>query len=292
MSSTVTSTVTSTSPSSKDITTAFTYLKWQDCYKTDGVLEIVAKEDPRKTNMVFHKGPPEIIHDVRGYEPEYKLDTHGFQFEKHTTALTPEEFKDRAIVNSRYYPESIALYKERLEGVDEVFILTYENQTSAEPVGRLSEDGDKEAHVDQSAIEIEKRIHRVFPDRADFLLRGRIRVINLWRPLQGPVQNYPMIVSDGRSISQDCLVEFDRVQSHRTNRARLVMHDPNAKWYYMSDQQRDDVLFVKCYDTDTNNPVTKGCPHASLKLPTATPDTPYRESCEIRAYVFTYPIED
>jgi hypothetical protein len=70
-----------------------------------------------------------ILHDIRsGGLAEYKLDTHGFEVVKHTSALldSPEysidSFKDDAIIQSHYFPEVEDIVK-RTTGAHKVFVL-------------------------------------------------------------------------------------------------------------------------------------------------------------------------
>ncbi|KAH8799347.1 hypothetical protein F5884DRAFT_863518 [Xylogone sp. PMI_703] len=273
----------------RDITTKLNYMKWEDYYKTEKLLLVGVKDDPRKTNVVMHQGLEEMIYDVRGKEFEYTLDTNGFQFVKHETGLTPEEFKDHAIVESRYLPESIALFKAIIDNIDEIHIVNWQNRSSDNGMGGISKEVSKEVHVDLSKPEIEKRIRKIFPDRADYLLKGRVRMVNIWRPISGPVKNWPLVVSDAQSISPDKILEFDRVLPGQLITARYGIQDPNTKWYYLNEQQQNEVLLFKNYDSD--NSVAQGIPHTSVELPNAAPDTPARESCEVRAFLFTYPTD-
>ena len=42
------------------------------------------------------------------------------------------------------------------------------------------------------------RVREHLPDEADELLKGRVQVINLWRPIRGPVRDTPLAMLDGR----------------------------------------------------------------------------------------------
>lgn len=44
-----------------------------------------------------------VIHDIRGEEESYLLDSHGFQIIRHTSSV--DDFKDDAKIQSTYYPE-------------------------------------------------------------------------------------------------------------------------------------------------------------------------------------------
>ena len=64
-----------------------------------GVPEHNLGDDPR----------PVLIHDARGREHEFSLDTHGFQFVRHVSAET--EFVDEERIKGVYYKEGEELLK-------------------------------------------------------------------------------------------------------------------------------------------------------------------------------------
>ena len=55
----------------------------------------------------------------------------------------------------------------------------------------------------------------LLPDEADDLLKGRVQVINLWRPIKGPLQDSPLAVCDATTIEPGDLVPSDLVYAHR-----------------------------------------------------------------------------
>ena len=51
-------------------------------------------------------------------------------------------------------------------------------------------------HVDHTAKSGPQRVRDFFGDEAEELLRGRVQVINLWRPIRGPLRDAPLAVCD------------------------------------------------------------------------------------------------
>jgi hypothetical protein len=54
---------------------------------------------------------PVVIHDVRGDESRYALDTHGFQLIKHRTRLNKEAFAVNENITGTYYAEIAEVVK-------------------------------------------------------------------------------------------------------------------------------------------------------------------------------------
>ena len=51
-----------------------------------------------------------------------------------------------------------------------------------------------------------QRVRDLLPDEAEELLKGRVQVINLWRPIRGPLQDAPLAVCDARTVAFEDLV--------------------------------------------------------------------------------------
>ena len=55
-------------------------------------------------------------------------------------------------------------------------------------------------HIDHTAKSGPQRVRDLLPDEADDLLKGRVQVINVWRPIRGPLQDAPLAVCDATTI--------------------------------------------------------------------------------------------
>jgi len=143
-------------------------------------------------------------------------------------------------------------------------------------------------HVDQSPRAVLHRIRLHLPDEADFLLRGRVRIVNVWRPIEDVVEDYPLAFCDSSSVPDGDLVECDHVR-RRFKGANLYAYFGAAhKWYYLGEQRPDEVLLLKMFDSD-KGVKAKRCPHASFRHPLSTASSRPRKSIEVRALVFNYP---
>jgi hypothetical protein len=104
--------------------------------------------------------------------------------------------------------------------------------------------------ADQTPKSGEHRVYKHLGDEAESLLQGRARLINIWRPLRGPVLDNPLAVADYRSIDpQNDLVPSElRYENGFVGETFVVKYNPNQRFYYVSEMQPDEVLLLKCWD--------------------------------------------
>ena len=72
---------------------------------------------------------------------------------------------------------------------------------------------------------------------------------SLWRPINGPLENWPLCVADCTSIPEKNLVATKRIRKTHQAVTRLVAHEPGMKWYYQSGMENDTLLVLKNYDS-------------------------------------------
>jgi hypothetical protein len=120
---------------------------------------------------------------------------------------------------------------------------------------------------------------------ADQLAQTRFQIINVWRPLVDPVQDYPLALCDSRSVNLLDLVDTERRAPNHTGEIQLAVHDPAHRWFYYSAMHPREVLLFKTYDSINggNNPSSI---HSAIRLAHAPADAEPRESIETRAFVF------
>jgi len=224
------------------------------------------------------------IHDVRPVATETALDEAGFGIVRHRSAV--RDFWDDDEIRRTYYPEAEALLKE-LTGAERVFI--FDHTTRRHIPGMEDWRGVRQparrVHVDHTARSGPQRVRDLLPAEAERLLRGRVQIVNLWRPIRGPVQDAPLAVCDARSVAPDDLVPSDLVYQHRTGETYSVTYNPAHRWFYLSAMKPDEALLIKCFDSRTDGPA-RFAPHTAFTDPTAPVDAPPRESIEIRTLVF------
>jgi hypothetical protein len=140
-------------------------------------------------------------------------------------------------------------------------------------------------HVDQTELSGRNRVHEHLPQEADELLKGRVQVINLWRPLRGPLLDSPLAMCDAQSVAPGDLIASDLIYPNRRGETYSVKFNPAHRWFYFPKMTGDEALLLKCYDSaDDGN--ARFAPHTAFSDPTTPADAPPRESIEVRALVF------
>ncbi|MCJ1424315.1 hypothetical protein MMC29_002202 [Sticta canariensis] len=286
----------------QDITTRLNFLQWQKLYEEEKPFQIFINipedaEDQRNTNLVF-RNVCINIHDVRGHSENFTLDTNGFMYRQHTTKMV--SFRDRKLIEENYLPEIETLLRNEVEGAGRIFFFDWRLRKNAPEVeGSVIDMNDlttwlrpaTHVHVDQSPAAALKRIQLQLPNEAERLLKGRVRIINVWRPLIDSVEDWPLAVCDGRTVDGSDLVETDHVRRQYSGSTLYMMHNSAQRFYYMSKQSKNEVLIFKNFDSKSDVEA-KYAPHASFLHPYATVNTPPRESIEVRAFVFTFPPQE
>ena len=132
------------------------------------------------------------IYDLRGVVPEAALDREGFELLRHTSAV--QNFYDEDEVLKQYYPEAERLIAEAT-GASRVFIFDHTVRRRVhgadDRAAGLPRQPATRVHVDHTAKSGPQRVRDFFGDEAEALLRGRVQVINLWRPDSRPVARCP-----------------------------------------------------------------------------------------------------
>jgi hypothetical protein len=146
----------------------------------------------------------------------------------------------------------------------------------------------KLVHNDYSLQSAPRCVHDHMPEEAEELLRHRVVEINVWRASRGPIQESPLAGCDARSIAQEHVVPTDLVYPHRVGETYSFTYNPNHRWYYFPDMQRNEVVLLKCYDSKEEGRA-RFIAHTSFADPTSLPDAQPRESIEVRALVFFAP---
>jgi hypothetical protein len=103
------------------------FLKWQELYEIEKPFQIFIDipkdaEDQRNTNLVFEAVDINIF-NVRDCLQDLSIDTHGFMYRTHPTAL--KEFTDRPSVEALYLPEVEKILRDELDDVDRVFFFDW-----------------------------------------------------------------------------------------------------------------------------------------------------------------------
>lgn len=225
---------------------------------------------------------PVLIQDARGRESEFTLDRNGFALLKAPTRVS--DFYDPDQVRSVYYPEVEHLLRQQL-GASRVVVFDH-NVRNATRAGLAPPS--RRVHNDHTVNSAPRRARDHLGAEAAELLRHRFGIVNVWRPIRGPVLDSPLALCDARSFDDSDLIASDLIYNHVRGETSSVAFNPAHRWYYFSDQQPDEVLLIRIHDSATDGRARLSF-HTSFENPLAPPDAPPRESIEVRCLVFFPP---
>lgn len=260
------------------------------------------REAGRITNCEF-----EYVHDLKVASArlnmyDFKLEDCGFQYVKHESkiSLTAENFEmagNQSKVVLSYLEETIDLVKQQTSASQVIcfdwrFRRNSPSTTETVPV-------DEYNYIRYHPLPVGATIHcdfsydggydrigmHLLPDELAAVEEGRKRVmiVNAWRPLS-TVKNAPLLLSDRRSIRKKDLVEVDKVLPDKVEKAFFLYYRKDQKWFYLPDQEPNEVAFFVTWRPDEEPVMANYSPHGASGVEVT--DTRPRESVEVRMMVF------
>lgn len=241
----------------------------------DAALKIGADFDVTQVNIA----------DARGLSPPASLEQQGFCLVDHTTAIS--DFYHLESVRDQYETEIIALVL-AASGAEAAMVFDHTLRSDSPTVRgqHASREPASVVHNDYTDASAGKRLRDLLPpDEAAWRLRSRFAIINVWRSINGPVFNSPLALCDFSSADPDDFVASERRAQDRIGELQLVLQNPEHRWYYFPEQQFEETLLFKTFDSATDGPARRVA-HTAFANPLAPVAAPPRESIESRLLVF------
>jgi len=129
------------------------------------------------------------------------------------------------------------------------------------------------------------RLRSLLGNEAPALLQRRFSIINVWRPILGPLQDAPLAICDASTVRPDQLVATDILYPDRLGQIYYVTEDPHHRWYYLPKMRSDEVWLFKSYDSDEAGRA-RFAPHTAFENPCVSGEIIPRQSIELRAFAF------
>ncbi|HEV7995739.1 MAG TPA: CmcJ/NvfI family oxidoreductase [Stellaceae bacterium] len=225
------------------------------------------------------------IRDARPLIGQLSLDREGFVLLRRRTAVT--DFYDEDQIGSVYYPECERVMKEATGAARVVAFDHIVRNAGRSEKGSAIKIPAKRVHNDYTAWSSPQRVRDLMGDEAEELLKHRYAIINLWRPISGPVLESPLTLCDAQSLSEENLIASDLKYPDRTGETYSITYNPKQRYYYFPKMQSDEVVLIRCFDSAAQG-AARFSAHTGFDDPTSPPDAPPRESLEVRMLVF-YP---
>ena len=226
------------------------------------------------------------IRDARPLTGQLSLDKEGFVLLHHRSAVKNFYVEDE--IKSVYYPECERVMKEATGAARVVaFDHIVRNAAMAALEGSCIKLPAKRVHNDYTEWSSPKRVRDLMGDEAEELLKHRFAIINLWRPIRGPILESPLTLCDAQSLAEEDLVASDLRYPDRIGETYAILYNPNQRYYYFPKMQPDEPVLIRCFDSAQTG-AARFSAHTGFDDPTSPPDAPPRESLEVRMLVF-YP---
>lgn len=261
------------------------------------------------------------VYNARDEADDFRdVDRTGFAFHTYPSSVPASTIlANGPEVLNDYYPEVEAALRDKLATGPKVSKVVIFDHTIRVRKPDAARQPVQSVHVDQTPVAAAARVRRhVGGDEAERLLKGRFQLINVWRPLGHPASDHPLGVIDWRTTDQADLIATDLLYPvyegyDGEDRGRETLPDkskwnstegyevrgetynvqPNDKhkFYYVKDMRPDEVMFIKCFDSESEGVKgTKGLagftPHTAFTDPNTPADAKPRQSIEVRALVF------
>ncbi|KID85049.1 methyltransferase CmcJ, partial [Metarhizium majus ARSEF 297] len=279
----------------KDEYISLRHIEWSDSFLTEKPTQYSTEppEGKEKQNFVLSYAPEQKIADIRGSGKTFELDRNGFTI---INDPLPSMKWDKESIQSTYLPRAIALVHRAVPDATEVVPFDFRLRSSdpKKVEGELAFKNFTDwiapfnmVHVDQSGDRAKERVIEQMGDRACHLLNYRWRSLNVWRPIEHPVQDSPLALCDSSSVAPGDLVAADHYRESFGGEALYMLYNRNHRWYYLSEQTKDEVLVFKIHDSDGSS--AQCCPHTAFIASETDAKAKPRESIEVRFLVFSAP---
>lgn len=236
---------------------------------------------PVATTYQAHKVP---IGDMRAARDVLSMERNGFVLVDHPTKV--RDFYDSAEVANVYYPEMIELVASTT-GAHRVVVFdhTLRNATEGVETDRRVRTPVMGVHNDYTEWSGPKRVRDLMGAEADALLQRRFAVVQVWRPIVGPVESDPLAFADGASIAFEDFFISERRYPDRVGQTYRVKYNPAHRWYYVPAMRREEAVVFTVFDSARDGRARFSA-HTAFKDPTSPPNARPRQSIEIRTLAF------
>jgi hypothetical protein len=225
-----------------------------------------------------------VLRNGRPLADSFEFEREGFRFVESATRV--RDFGDDDEVRRVYYPECVELIK-RESGAKRVVVFDHTLRTASgeSREARKIRDIVSRVHNDYTEWSGPQRVRDIMGDEAEALLKGRFAIIQVWRPINHPVESHPLAICDAQTVKPETLVINERRYPGRIGQTYAITYDPQQRWYWFPHMRPDEALVFKVYESMRDGRA-RWTAHTAFKDPAAPPHARPRESIEIRTLAF------
>ncbi len=106
-------------------------------------------------------------------------------------------------------------------------------------------------HNDYTLKSGPQRVRDLLPaDEAAARLKRRFAIVNVWRPIVGPLQHMPLAFCDAGTFRAEDAIATDLIYPDRVGEIYSIAYNPAQRWFYFPEMQRNEAVLIKTYDSD------------------------------------------
>ncbi|KAL8791342.1 MAG: hypothetical protein Q9195_005961 [Heterodermia aff. obscurata] len=271
-------------------------------YETEKPYQIKynAAPDIPVSNLRFEKQSPITISSIRGREADFSYEKNGFTVLNLSDTVPSYESFDTPEGVRSYILAATAALKARL-GANKVQAYQYVIRKRDKDYPNMKDktveisQPTSIAHIDttkaEAAITFQSVNGETLNEQSDLhyqVVKSAplfpTNVNRLWKPLRGPLYDWPLALCDASTINPSTDLEpCDQVYAESASENMQVRYREQQRWYYLEGQREDEVLVFR--QSDSKKESVCGVPHSSFPNPMAKEGELPRESIEVRTLV-------
>ena len=174
------------------------------------------------------------------------------------------------------YEEEVKSLIRQVAGITEVVVFDHTIRKHDEEIRPPA----RHVHGDYNDTSARKRLDDILStDKANEWKQGRYCIINVWRPIDYPVEVAPLAFAAPESVAADDWLDIDIIYPDRKGQIRGLIYNPNHQWLYQSNMTPDDAVVFTVYDSDGRPAIA----HSAVDLIAQPENARPRHSIETRS---------
>ena len=221
--------------------------------------------------------PTEVqVQDVRKQQADvsFQSDAVGFALAPTSASFAEEDATWKTI----YDAELKALLTQQLDAQE---VIIFDHTIRMDDPNAVRKPA-RNVHSDYSKDGAEQRLIDILgADKAAEWRAGHYAFINVWRPVEAPINSAPLGFILPSSVAAGDWILLDLIYPDRTGQIMGLAANPDHQWSYMSKMTPDEVAYFNIFDN-------RGRPsigHSALDMVEASTITTVRKSIESRTLV-------
>lgn len=75
---------------------------------------------------------------------------------------------------------------------------------------------------------------------------------SVWKPLRGPLYDWPLAMCDAATVSDQDTMAHDQVFMDTVRENQMIRYSPSQDWYYLAGQTQSELLVFRQVDSEHN----------------------------------------